>query len=46
MTDAVAVMGLESGIHKLGTLMVEMKGTAVRLSGVQTLAGRYGGVYL
>lgn len=41
ITDAIAAMGLGSGIHQLGTMTVQVKGRTARLSGVQTLAGRY-----
>ena len=42
MTDAIAAMGLGSGLHQLGTMAVEVTGNAARLPGKETLAGRYG----
>lgn len=40
VTDAIAAMGLGSGVHQLGTMKVEVRGNAARLPGKQTLAGR------
>ncbi len=41
VTDAIAAMGLGEGVHKLGTMTVEVKSRAARLLGHDTLAGRY-----
>lgn len=40
VTDAIAAMGLGSGLHQLGTMTVEVKGNTARLPGKHTLAGR------
>ena len=41
VTDAIAAMGLGSGLHQLGTMTVEVKDKVARLPVKQTLAGRY-----
>ena len=45
VTDAIAAMGLRDGVHKLGTMTVEVKGRAAKLLGQDTLAGRYVCIY-
>ena len=41
MTDAIVALGLPPGIHKLGTMDVEISEKDARILGTNTLAGRF-----
>ena len=41
VTDAIAALGLPPGIHKLGTMDVQISEKDARILGTETLAGRF-----